>query len=322
MKILLILTCLSLFTIITCHAQPAKYSFKESYELAASPEVSILSSDGNIEVVAFDGKKTDVFYIVTKNNKLLDIKREDLEKEIALEVKESGGNLSIVVKYKNEFRMLDWKDKMVVNFRIQTPRTTACKLKASDGNVSITGLKRDQELGTSDGNVDITNIDGSVIASTSDGNVTAKNITGTVEVKSSDGNIVMEDIRGNANARTSDGNIHITNVSGDVMVKSSDGDIKFKDLSGSLTANTSDGNVSGNLLKLTKELNVRTSDGNISVSIPKSLGLDLNIKGESLDVPLSNFSGKSEDNSIEGKTNGGGIPVNISTSGHVTLAYN
>src|SRR5215204_3626666 len=82
-------------------------------------QVSVSSSDGNIEAVAFDNDKTDIFYIVRKNNKVLNITRTELEKELTLEVQQSGNNLSIVVKYNNEFGWTDWRDKMVVSFRLQ-----------------------------------------------------------------------------------------------------------------------------------------------------------------------------------------------------------
>ncbi|MEJ7646393.1 MAG: DUF4097 family beta strand repeat-containing protein [Chryseolinea sp.] len=321
MKILMVLIAVTLVGGPACVAQEAKYSFKENFVLNSPSQVSVSSSDGNIEVVAIPGTSTDVFYIVRKNNKLVNITREQLEKEVHLDVKHEGNNLTITVKYKDEFNLMDWKDKLIIDFRIQVPPATSCNLHTSDGNLKITGLTRDQELNTSDGNVDIDDIMGNVKATTSDGNITVEKVSGKVEVKSSDGNITMSDVRGDANAGTSDGNISLTMVSGTTFLKTSDGDIKFKDLSGSLTARTSDGNVSGNLLKLTKELTVKTSDGNISIGIPAKLGLDLDIKGESLDVPLSNFSGKSDDNSIEGKINGGGIVVNLSTSGNVSLSY-
>ena len=303
-------------------AQDAKYSFKESYQLSAPSTVSVSSSDGNIEVVTIEGKNTDVFYVVKKDNRILNISKAEVEKEIELEVVQEGSSLSIVVKYKNEFRMLDWRDKMVIDFRLQVPSSTSCDLRTSDGNVSVSGMKKDQKLRTSDGNVNISNIGGSVVASTSDGNVNVDNVNGVVDVKTSDGDITATEIKGDTFAGTSDGNITITKITGKISAKTSDGDIRFKDLSGSITASTSDGNVSGNLLKLTNELNVKTSDGNITVSIPGNLGLDLDIKGESLDVPLTNFSGRSDENRIVGKCNGGGVAVNISTSGNVRLNYN
>ena len=315
-----------LFTVLVstglCTAQDSRFSFKENYDLGSSAKVSLSSSDGDIEAVAMEGSKADIFYIVKKNNRLLNITRAELEKELDLEVVQAGNSLSIVVKYKNEFHVIDWKDKVVVSFRIQVPPATTCKLRTSDGNIIARGLRKDQELKTSDGDVAVSDIHGSIIAATSDGNVKVKQITGSVEAKTSDGNIEIEDIKGDTEVSSSDGNITLRNVSGATHAKTSDGDIHFSDLNGSLTASTSDGNVTGNLLQLTRELNVRTSDGNIAVTIPAKLGLDLHIKGESLDVPLANFSGQSDENSIEGKSNGGGIAVNLTTSGHVKLVYN
>jgi DUF4097 and DUF4098 domain-containing protein YvlB len=304
---------------INCLSQ--EYSFKESYQLGSSAQVSVSSSDGNIEAVAFDNDKTDVFYIVKKNNKVLNISRADLEKEVTLEVVQSGNSLSIVVKYKNEFGWTDWRDKMIVSFRLQLPRETACILRTSDGNIALKGLGRDQRCNTSDGNVSVSDVRGAVTAATSDGNVSITKVTGNVEAKTSDGDIHLEEIKGDTRASTSDGNVVATKLMGNITMKTSDGDLKFRDIAGSLNAQTSDGNVSGNVVELKSELTIRTSDGNISVYVPANIGMDLNIKGERLDVPLNNFSGRSDERSIQGKSNGGGVAVNLTTSGNVTLAY-
>src|SRR5215204_5763021 len=108
-------------------------------------QVSVSSSDGNIEAVAFDNDKTDIFYIVRKNNKVLNKTRTELEKELTLEVQQSGNNLSIVV-----------------SFRLQLPRETACTLRTSDGNIAVKGFSRDQRCNTSDGDVNISDVRGSV----------------------------------------------------------------------------------------------------------------------------------------------------------------
>jgi DUF4097 and DUF4098 domain-containing protein YvlB len=308
-----------LLSSITAFSQ--EYSFKESYQLATPAQVSVSSSDGNIEAVAFDNDKTDIFYIVKKNNKVLNVSRADLEKELTLEVVQTGNSLNIVVKYKNEFGWTDWRDKMVVSFRLQLPRETACDLRTSDGNIALKGFNRGQRCKTSDGDVTVSDVRGDLIASTSDGNVSVSKVSGAVEVKTSDGDVRLEEIKGNTKASTSDGNVVATRVMGDTYMKTSDGDLTFRDLSGSLDAHTSDGNVSGNIVEMKSPITIRTSDGNITVSVPASAGMDLNIKGDRLNVPLNNFSGHSDENSIQGKSNGGGVAVNITTSGNVTLAY-
>jgi len=320
MKILSLITCVLATSIAM--AQDARFSFKESFALTAPSQVSISSSDGDIEVVNVEGASTDVFFIVRKSGKVLSMNREALSKELEVTVESTASSLNIVVKYPNSQQGWDWRDRLTVSFRVQAPKGTSCDLRTSDGNVSVSGLSRDQKVRTSDGNITARDIQGALWASTSDGNVTADNVGGMLEVKTSDGNIRITEAASGVIASTSDGNINIVKATGDIKAKTSDGDIIFENLQGALTASTSDGNIKGNLSKLSKELSAHTSDGNITISIPSNLGLDLDIKGESLHVPLANFSGQSDEKRIQGKSNGGGIPVRLSTSGNVSLNYN
>jgi hypothetical protein len=244
---------------------------------------------------------------------VLQIGRKELEKELKVTVVQTGNSLDINVEYP-KVQGFNWKDHMQVSFKITVPKETSCELITSDGNVSLTGLTLSQQCRTSDGNIAISSVGGDVIGRTSDGNISVKQIGGAVEVRTSDGNIAAEDIKGNTQCVTSDGNIALSKASGDITISTSDGDISFTDVSGSVKASSSDGNIRGNILE-------RTSDGNISITIPDRLGLDLDIKGESLDVALNNFSGTSDEKYIHGKINGGGIPVSLTSEGNVSLNY-
>jgi hypothetical protein len=68
MKTLLAIITLTLFTTVLSKGQDLQYSFKEAYDIATPAQVSISYSDGNIEAVSSEGKKTEIFYIVKKNN--------------------------------------------------------------------------------------------------------------------------------------------------------------------------------------------------------------------------------------------------------------
>src|SRR5689334_24543718 len=138
MKLLAYIGALLLAT--SALAQDARYSFKESFTLSASPQVSISSSDGDIEVVNVEGANTDVFFIVKKQNKVLSMNRAALEKELELTIDKTDNSLNIVVKYPNSHGMMDWKDRVTVSFRVQAPKGTTCDLRTSDGNISIVGL--------------------------------------------------------------------------------------------------------------------------------------------------------------------------------------
>lgn len=318
----LLLVLLSFITVGTSQAQDFDYSFKESYEVSTPAQLDLSSFDGNLDVIPSEGNKIQVFYIVKKGGKLLKIDRKELEEELIVESEHSKNSLMLSVRNRKQYQPFNFEFSIGVHFKVYVPKETACNLTTSDGNITMQRLTSDQQCKTSDGSIRITEISGNVKAKTSDGDIHLKQIKGLVDVRTSDGNIELTSISGDTEASTSDGNIKLHKVKGDISVKTSDGYIDFQEISGSFKAHTSDGNIMGNVIELRDELTLKTSDGNINVTLPAQLGLDLDIKGESLDIPFKNFSGKFDKTYVKGQSNGGGIPVVLSTSGgNVKLNY-
>jgi hypothetical protein len=57
--------------------------------------------------------------------------------------------------------------------------------------------------------------------------------------------------------------------------------------------------------------------------MPGNQGVDLNVHGSKVTADLgSSFSGTKDKDRIEGKLNGGGIPVDVSGGGNVRLTLN
>lgn len=303
------------------YAQPPEYSFKETYDVSLPAQLVLSTSDGNIQVIPSSDHAIEVCYIARRNNKVLKIDRKALEEELTLEVLHEGNSVKISVKYPNENAWASSRDRIQVGFEIHAPTEAVCNLRTSDGNISLEGLTGAQQLKTSDGNIRVANVKGNVTGRTSDGEIDLSEINGSVEVSTSDGNVEISNIDGDVSASTSDGNIVLSDVQGNTSSKTSDGHITFNELSGSFTGTTSDGNIRGTFVQLKDKLTARTSDGNIDITIPRKVGLDLDIKGASLNVPLDNFSGRSDKEVIQGKSNGGGIPVKLFASdGKVSLA--
>jgi len=100
-----------------------------------------------------------------------------------------------------------------------------------------------------------------------------------------------------------------------VDASTSGGSILLDSISGTIKAETSGGNISANIVKLSGTLDLETSGGSIDCTVPKGLGLNLNLSANNIDTPLSNFTGSAKKDRIQGQMNGGGIPVNLSTSG-------
>lgn len=317
----LTLTLAASLVFASAFSQDFEYSFKEEYKMNLPVELSLSSFDGDIEIFPSEGNVIQVYYIVRKDIRLMKINREELEEEVIVDVDHDSNHLAIRVEPKDKWTS-GWHDQPNVHFKVYVPNRTSCELTTSDGNVAVRGLSGRQQIKTSDGNINISEINGDITGHTSDGNINTQRVKGPVEVKTSDGDVVLDNIDGTVRSSTSDGNIRITRVTGDITARTSDGDIDFESVSGSMDAVTSDGNVRGEFADLRNQVTIRTSDGNIDLAVPKGLGLNLNIKGESLDVPLTNFSGHSEDERIDGAINGGGVTVSLITSdGRVSLSY-
>ncbi|WP_339795400.1 DUF4097 family beta strand repeat-containing protein [uncultured Imperialibacter sp.] len=341
MKSIALLLFSILVTSSSAISQDFDYSFKETYKVSTPAQLSISSSDGNIEVFPGNSSEIEVFFVVKQNGRMLDISRTQLEEELTLTIIKTGSSVDITVKYPNNSWNIDWRDRINVDFKVYAPKETAGDLRSSDGNVTIKGMTASQKLKTSDGNIVLAEITGDVSGVTSDGNIRGEKIKGSVHSRTSDGNIDFNNVIGDVESTTSDGDIRLTNINGTARAHTSDGDIEiynakgkthtaqtsdgdiyFEDLTGGMEAIASDGSIKGNIIELRGSLRAKTSDGNIEISVPDNLGMNLYVKGESVDVPLVNFSGRSTKEVIDGKTNGGGVDVNLSTSdGRIRLVY-
>ena len=320
---------------------PDKFSFKQSYGIATPAQMAISTNDGFINAIAKNSDQIEVFFIVKKNGRIIDVDLEELEEHVDVDIQSSSDKLEIYIKQRESSWIRNWKDRYYVSLHILAPTRTTCNLKTSDGDVDMVGFRGNQSCKTSDGdirvediegdlyaktsdgNIDILGINGNLDTHTSDGDIKAVDINGEASFKTSDGKIVATNIAGDTKATTSDGNIILENVKGENSARTSDGNILFENMRGSLVAQTSDGDIRGDLNSLTNRLYLKTSDGNITVSVPDGMGMDLLLRGEDINMHLDDFSGETSDHKIEGTIRGGGVEVELVTSdGNINLDYN
>jgi len=99
------------------------------------------------------------------------------------------------------------------------------------------------------------------------------------------------------------------NIKGELVTSTSGGSIKLSDLACSVDAETSGGGIEAAIKETTKNIRLRNSGGNISLQLLANKGYDLDLNADKINVELKNFSGSADENSIEGKLNGGGALV-------------
>ncbi len=341
MKTIISLFACLFFLITIGKSQESRYSFKENYELSVPSKLTISTHVGAIDVIPSESSEIEVLYIAKKNNKIISINKDDIQKEgILLKVTQDKNSLDISVKYPGNYFKIDFSNQIHINFEIHVPKKTECDLITDDGDISIQGLISNQQCKTADGNIKISEVTGNTTIKASDGTIKlfkikgsvsvnasdaivhAEEIIGSVSINASDESMFLKNINGQVHCKASEGNIELINVNGEITAKTSEGHILFTNLSGSLDAYSMDGNVIGNVLELKKPVTIEAGGGNIDISINNKLGLDLNIRGKRDNTPINFFRGSSNKYFMRGKVNGGGIAVNLlSIDGEIKINY-
>lgn len=285
------------------------YSFIQEYETPENLKLNLSTVGGNIEVAGYEGNRVKVAFVVTKwDGEVVEMTLDELRKYATFVIRKEGSELSVEVK-----EIL--KRNMSVGFRVQTPTKTACSLSTSGGNVELVNVIGNQDMNTSGGNISLSKITGLLNAHTSGGNIHLNELKGPTTVSTSGGNIEGSSNEGDLKAETSGGNIRLDEHLGATDVSTSGGNIHLDNLTGSVSARTSGGNVHVRMLSLTQKLFLETNGGSIDCELPKGKGMDLDLSASNIRTSLNNFQGRSSDESISGKINGGGIPVQINCPG-------
>jgi len=319
-KIFYLFSLIGLLFASSLSAQEREYSFQENYDMQSNPSLKIQVNDGFIDVYPSNTNKIQVNYIVKRRGHLVSMNRKELEKYVDVDVVHSARSLEIEIRRNKDAFWSNWNDRYHVSFEILVPKTTACDLKSSDGNIYLKGLEASQICKTSDGDIDISFVKGDVKGTTSDGNIFANEIFGFTDLKTSDGDVKVKNIIGESSLVSSDGNIDAFNTKGVTYAHTSDGNITFDDLKGSLKAETSDGHIKGSIVELYGTLDLRTSDGDIDLIIPNGLGLDLDLRGERISVDLDDYRRSTNKKKLLGTVNRGGVLVSLrSHDGKISL---
>lgn len=272
----------------------------ETFSVSDNVRIDVKTSGGSIEVIGDNSDEVRVEMYVRKRGRTIMPEDDDLSGyNITIEKR---GN-TVVAEAERERKWGNWNGPSI-SFKVYGPvRSTA-------------------DVRTSGGSIELHNLMGIQKARTSGGSITAEQIGGDVELRTSGGSITVEDIEGAVDASTSGGRIRAENITGGISAKTSGGSITLEDISGDVEASTSGGSINAEINVPSEVIELRTSGGSISVTIPRDLGYDLDLKGNRVRADLNNFRGEYERDDVEGTMNGGGTRLHARTSGgSVTLRY-
>jgi DUF4097 and DUF4098 domain-containing protein YvlB len=300
------------------------------------------TSGGSITVLAASPgeAKVEVFIWPANRDRNSNLSKEEIQKRLNedydLTVSVSNNKLSTIAKPRR--RNMEWQKGLTISFRIYVPANVSTDLTTSGGSIHLTGLKGTQRFVTSGGSLHVDNVNGDIKGqtsggsihvnnsnqdidlSTSGGSIEANNCTGKIRLSTSGGSVHLDNLDGTIDASTSGGSVKGQLVKGELSAHTSGGNIDLQKLSCSLETSTSGGNIDVQIIELGKFVKISNSGGSIDVELPNK-GMELKVTGSKVKTAnLSNFSGSVEEDEIDGKLNGGGVPVSIRAgSGRVTL---
>lgn len=320
---------------LSAHAQyPTKEDpfLTQSFAGKSFQQVVSATSGGNITVTGgVDQAKVEMFVWPANRGRKQYTKEEIRQKlaadyDVTLEV--NNNTLTVVAKAKKN--NMDWKDALSVSFKIYVPQQTATNLRTSGGNITLGNLSGNQDFVTSGGNLHLDQLTGKIKGRTSGGNISlqhagndidlvtsggnieAAHSKGHLKLTTSGGNVTLNDLDGTIDATTSGGSIHGSVVKGELQARTSGGNVRLSDISGDLEATTSGGHLVVSLNEPGRYVKLTNSGGNTNLTLPNNKGLDLKLTGGKIKMNAhNNFSGTLEEDRIEGKLNGGGIPVTV-----------
>ncbi|HEX2606997.1 MAG TPA: DUF4097 family beta strand repeat-containing protein [Flavisolibacter sp.] len=338
----LLLALLITFAFLQAHAQNDKVPFMTKPLTADQiKNVQVETSGGSISVASVASDARIEVYI-TPNNSRENLSKEEIQKMLdekyELKVEVSGNTLSARARAREKIQ--DWKKALNISFRVYTGKNVSTDLTTSGGSISLSNISGKQEFTTSGGSLTVDGVSGKVNGvtsggsiqvtnsrdeidlTTSGGSITATSTEGNLRLSTSGGSLHLDDLKGTIKATTSGGSVQASNIQGQMNAFTSGGSIQMSQLACSLETGTSGGNISVSFKELGQYVKISNSGGNINLELPKSKGVDLKLYANRIKTDaLSHFDGKMDDDQLEGKLNGGGIPVSATAgSGRITLS--
>ncbi len=291
------LACAALTAVTPINAADAERLENKSLPATSGGTLTFKASFGAIDIKTHDQDKVTYAAVLKPGNGWFGKSSGELIDQIVFDYENSGGDVKITMKWK------DGKQPRNVNLNAR--------------HTLLVPAKYNLDVRTAGGSISAADITGKVAAHTSGGSLKFGKVNGAIKAHTSGGSINLEDVKGNADVETSGGSIKVGSVIGNVSAHTSGGSIKVGAVSGAMKGHTSGGSISAELAgQIEQPLELTTSGGSIHLTVPNDFKADLTASTSggkvNCDLPVE---GTVKPSSINGKVNGGGPKVSLSTSG-------
>lgn len=235
---------------------------------------------------------------------------------------QDGNDVTIVSDDDNDrgpHGWFNWNDDYDVQWNIRVPAHYNLDVSTSGGSIDLADIGGTTIAHTSGGDIETGRLAGDAKLNTSGGGIRVASAGGKLVAHTSGGSIDIGNVTGTVDARTSGGDIELARIDGDVIARSSGGGITIEDAMGSVDASTSGGSIRARMSRQPRgDSKLSTSGGGVTLDLAPSIAVDLDARasggGVTSDVPVT-VQGTQEDDSLQGRVNGGGPKLVLRTSG-------
>ena len=272
-----------------------KTLYEKSFQANSGELLNVSVSAGEIIVSSWDKNEVSVTVIGD----------EDVNEYLEFYFEKTDGGITVRTEKKSDWS--SWFKSLKYKVEAKVPTNYNARLKTSGGDITLSKVTGEIELGTSGGDIAVMNSVGSLKASTSGGDVNAVYFQGSSVLKTSGGDIDVQNNNGAVEAKTSGGDINLLVSNGKVSGATSGGDIELS------YTGSNDG------------IALSTSGGDIELKLPTDFSANIKLKTSGGKAECKCASVKVEEVSkskFYGKINNGGADVICKTSGGSILVKN
>ena len=200
------------------HAETATERFERTVSVSPGVEISLLNTNGNVEVVTWDQDSVEI--VAEKRVKARsDSTAEEALEAIEIAVDESSGRLEIETRLPSSHTgVMSWlfgrHVDASVSYELRVPSSARLDVRTVNGSVRSDGPEGEQTLRSTNGRITVEDAGGSVRAHTTNGSINVEVIEAgadaDIEATTTNGSITLHippDLRGRLEARTVNGSV-------------------------------------------------------------------------------------------------------------------
>jgi len=281
-----------------------------SFDVSAGGLLDIDSDVGAIEVKAGPAGKVSVD---------VELSGPDAE-EFEVTFDQTSDGVRIRGRLRDRGRRHD-SHTLRVRFQATVPSEYNVRLDTTGGSIDVGDLDGEVRADTAGGSISIGRVEGPVRADTAGGSIEVGASRKEVKADTAGGSIRLGDMEGRVWADTAGGSIRIDRSAGPVRASTAGGSITVRAASESVDASTSGGGVTVTFVgQPGEDSNLSTSGGTVTAVLADHLKFDIRARaGSRVKSEFDLQDAKVEEDRLDGRLNGGGPRLRLSSSGKVRI---